>query len=200
MKIKNFNYWLVVYLAVIEGISLFVLNSVNIANAGFLVGFIPAIIVLWLYQFTASYAPIKLNGNEIHDFPIVFPSIANGLFIMVLFFIQFLLPVESLIGNALFGFASVFLSFFILVLVYNMMKFKMKFLLGERIVTLTRISPLFSVYAGIFELFILPLMDLFYKLGVNPFLNGLCAGFLGGTIGAFVVLYFMEKKPLEVSL
>lgn len=97
-----------------------------------------------------------------------------------------------------FGFLSVFLAAWVLLLVYNNLNFKIKFKLNSKKVKLKQISPLFVVYMGIFEAFILPVM--IYLLTLNYFLDGLISGFIGGAIAWFIVNKILAKKPLEISL
>lgn len=201
MEISKISLSLAVYLALIESISLFVLDFSREFDfyGAFLVGFVPAIIVLVLYKLASTVFPVKLNNKSVSNVPIVFLSIANGLFIILLFLLQdFMNKLKLNMFVSLFGFFSVFLSFLILVLIYNKLDFKVEFNLENRLVKIKKVSLYFAVYAGIVEAFILPLMALFYSYGISSLLTGFAAGFVGGIIGLWVVDYIINKKPLEL--
>ena len=115
MKINKISLSLVVYLALIESISLFVLDfSRNNLYGAFLVGFIPAIIVLGLYNLISNIFPVKLNNKSVSKIPAVLLSVANGLFIVTLFFVQDIMTkINPNIVVPLFGFFSVFFVFLV---------------------------------------------------------------------------------------
>ncbi len=205
MQLKHVNYAFVVYLALIEALSLVVLDFTNEVNFsifnGFIVGFVPALIVLLLYRVISPNYPVKFNGKEILKLPVLYLSVVNGLFIFLLFLIQGFLPnPDGLLGNAFYGFFSVFLSSLILIAIYGGINFKVKFTFGMKEVKLNDISVYASLCAGLFEFFILPLMALFYNFNIPSFINGLLAGFIGGTIALYLLDSLLEKKPIEMSL
>ncbi len=199
MQIKSLGFNLVLYLALIEAIALLTLDYH--ANP-FLIGLIPAFIVLLLYEFLSKYFPVVINESEITDVPIILPAILNGIFILILFGIQSVTPVfgKDAIGTALFGFVSVAAAFLAVLFLYNISPVKIKFRLNKKQVELRKVSYMFVVYAGIFEFFILPTMAVFSAAGINMFVNGLISGLLGGTIAWGVLNLFLMKNPVEVSL
>ncbi len=203
MKIKKVSLSLTVYLALIESISLFVLDfsrEFDIYGA-FLVGFIPVILVLWIYKLSSSRFPVKINDEKISNLPVVLLSIANGIFIVLLFLIQdLMLRINPHIFVPIFGLFSVFLTFLILVLIYNSINLKVIFNLDEERIKIKKISLYFAIYAGIIEAFILPLMYLFYSIDMPSLLNGFIAGLIGSFIGLVIVNNILSKKPLEISL
>ena len=203
MEITKVNYALVVYLALIEGLSLFVLDLFSgypfDEFIGLLAGFIPALIVLSLYRIVSDKIPIKINGKEITKLPILQLSAMNALFIEILFIIQTFIPNPThLFGYAVFGLLSVLLASLVLILAYNKLKLKVSFELNNKLIKVNKISPYASVYAGIFEFFILPLMMLFYSLNLFSLINGIVSGFVGGLIGLWIVNKILEKRPLEL--
>ncbi len=205
MLIRRLNYTFILYLALIEGLSLVVLDIVTKINFGilngFLVGFVPALLVLLLYTFTSKYYVVKVNNKELLELPVLYLSVANGLFIFLLFLIQSLLPSPGrVIGTAVYGLLSVLLSSLVLILIYNKIHYKIRFTLDVKSVQLKEISVFASVYAGIFEFFILPLMGMFYDLAFPAFINGFLSGLIGGTIALYIVDSILEKKQLEISL
>lgn len=205
MQINKVNYALVVYLALIEGLSLLVLDLTQQypvrAIEGLFVGFIPAFIVLSLYRLISNELPIKINGREITELPLLYPSILNAIFIELLFLIQILLPnLTGILGSAVFGFLSVFISSFVLVFAYNIFGVSLGFELNSKMEKLIHIDLITPFYAGIFEFFILPLMAVFYVLKLPVFINGLIAGFVGSLIGLWIINKILEKKPLELLL
>ena len=205
MQLNKVNYALVVYLALVEGLSLFVLDLLSPypidAFAGLIVGFIPALIVLGVYRLTSSQLPIKLNGKEVTKLPIIYPSIINALLIEVLFLVQRYIPSPTnILGSAIFGLLSVLIASLVIIMVYNMANLKIKFELNDKLLKLTHIDLTTSVYAGLLEFFILPLMVLFYAINIYPLLNGLIAGLVGSLIGLWLVNKILERKPLELLL
>ena len=208
MEIRSINYWFVVYLALIEGLSLVILNVIPAywyVNSllglliGFPVGFIPMFLVLLLYKFSKKRFPIKLNGAIVSDVPLLFPSILNGFFILFLFPLQDLLPFFYLgvIGAALFGFISVLLTALILLTIYNEAPVKVSFSVHNRKIRLVRVGYMAVVYFGLFELFILPLMGIFYQSGLHPFLTGSLAGLIGGSVAWLILKALLSFSPLE---
>lgn len=191
MKISKISWNLVIWLALIEGISLFVLDL----NAfSFLIGFIPALLVLLIYELN----PIKINNQKITKLPVLYLSLVNGLFIFILFNVQKIIEIfinKLFIG--IFGFLSVLLAFLILVLIYNNIKiFRIKFKLNNKKVALKHLDYCFVLYAGLFEFFILPLMKWFYSINLHIFVNGALAGLIGSSIALLIVNYILKKKPL----
>ncbi len=199
MKIRHLDFSFVLYLALIEGIALFVLDK-TVALGGVWVGFVPAFIILLIYKITYKYIPIKINGKEVMYVPVIFLSIANGLFIVLLFFIQNYIPnFANVLSEGLYGLISVFLSFMILIFLYNIQPLKITIMIGTTAQKIEKMSYKFSVYAGIFEFFILPLMFIFYTIHINSFLNGLLSGLIGGIIALFVVNLILSKKPVFMT-
>ena len=205
MQLNKVNYALVVYLALVEGLSLLVLDLLKPfpidAFLGLIVGFVPALIVLAVYRLSSSQMPIKLNGKEVTKLPIFYPSIINAIFIEVLFFVQRFIPSPSnILGEAVLGLLSVLIASLLLIMAYNMFNLKLKFELSDKSLKLTHIDLTTSVYAGILEFFILPLMFMFYLINIHPLLNGLVAGFVGSLIGLWIVNRMLERRPLELLL
>lgn len=215
MKIRSINFNFVLYLALIEGISFFLASSgVN----SFLVGFLPMLTVLLMYKLISDYLPVKINNMKMHNLPLVALSVINGLFIMLLFFVQDMLykipwmqnllsSFRNIFGDALFGFLSVFLSALVLLLIYNYsnleiikIKFKIPVVLSlnRKKVMIKKINYLFVAYMGIFEAFILPIMVSFSA--IHPFLNGLISGFIGGAVAWIIVNAILSKNSLELLL
>ena len=203
MEIKKVNYALVVYLALIEGLSLFVLEvlkpyPIN-AILGLIVGFVPAVVVLAIYKVSSESFPVKLNGKDVTKLPILYLSVLNAIFIEVLFLIQNYLPaLGGLFGSAVFGLLSVLIASLLLIMVYNMANVKLNFELNHKELKVTHLDLTTSVYAGIFEFFIMPVMVLFYSLNLFSLINGLVSGFVGSLIALWIVNKILEKKPLEL--
>lgn len=201
MEISKVSLSLAVYLALIEGISLFVLDFSREFDfyGAFLVGFVPAIIVLGLYKLTSNIFPIKINNKKISNIPVILLSIANGIFIILLFLIQdLIMRIKAHIFVPIFGFFSVFLAFLILIIIYNNIKLKISFNTGKEHFKVKRIGLYFAIYAGILEAFILPLMNIFYSINMPSLLNGFIAGLIGGIIGLVIVNLILRKLPLEL--
>ena len=205
MQINKLNYALVVYLALVEGLSLLVLDLLSPypidAFLGLIVGFIPALVVLGIYRLTSQQLPIKLNGKEVTKLPILYPSVLNAIFIEVLFFVQRFIPSPSnILGEAVLGLLSVIVASVVLILAYNIINMKLSFELNNKLLKLTHIDLTTSVYAGILEFFILPLMFVFYAINMYSLLNGLIAGLVGSLIGLWIINKIIERKPLELLL
>jgi len=206
MNIRKISWTLVLYLALIEGISLYVLQLLLGSEVlqtelgvlfGFPVGFIPMFIVLLLYRGVERFIPVKFNGKRLLQIPLIFPSFLNGIFLMVGFLLQEVIPFISLIANAILVSISFLLSGLILLAVYNRRNLKMRFSLNQKRFALNKINLSVVWCVAIFEFFILLFMAYFQNLPV--FLNGLYSGFLGGLIGWFITSLILLKKPLKIS-
>jgi hypothetical protein len=212
MNIEKISYSLVLYLALIEGLSLVILDVIPAAVfvdssfgmlLAFPIGFIPALLVLFIYRFKENYLPLKINDKKIADIPLLIPSIVNGLFMVFLFSAQELLPIPTIgiISEGLFGFVSVLIAAWIIVVLYNEIPVKatrLRFTVNKNHVELKRIDYFTVLYAGSFEFFILPLMFVFYGYGIYPFLNGFFSGLIGSTVALFITNQLLKKKPLQL--
>jgi drug/metabolite transporter (DMT)-like permease len=212
MNIEKISYSLVLYLALIEGLSLVILDIIPAAVfvdssfgmlLAFPIGFIPALLVLFIYRFKEKYLPLKINGKKITNIPLLIPSIANGLFMTFLFSAQELLPIPTttIIGEGLFGFVSVLIAAWIVVVLYNELPLKatrIRFSIDKKHVELKHIGYFAALYAGLFEFFILPLMFVFYGYGIYPFLNGFFSGLIGSTVALFITNQLLKKNPLQL--
>ncbi|HME87088.1 MAG TPA: hypothetical protein VKE88_01640 [Candidatus Nanoarchaeia archaeon] len=151
----------------------------------FLIGAVPAFVILAIYKFTINYLPIKINKSPVH-IPVIPWSFMNGVFIVILFATQKFIPVIPYpFYEAVFGFVSVMIAFFVMIVANNVFSRK-------------KTSPLLALYAGIFEFFILPLMFVFYGLQENTFVNGFVSGLIGGAIALCIVNKILKKNPLTL--
>lgn len=203
MEITNVNYALGVYLALIEGLSLFVLefnrNYPIDLISGLIVGFIPMFLVLCLYRLISEELPLKINGKEITWLPILLPSLFNAVFIEIAFLIQGWLPNPTYIVSVLSTVISIIIAALILIVIYNKSDFKLEFELNNKLFKAKQVSFTFAVYAGLIELFIIPFIFFFYSIALHPLINGLVAGFIGSMIGLFIINLIIERKPLEIT-
>jgi hypothetical protein len=197
MHITKISWSLAVYLALIEGIALFLMQK---SFHAFFIGFVPAFVVLALYKLINKQFPIKLNNVKISKLTIITLSLLNGLFMILLFLIQdILVRIFNHMFSAVFGFLSVFLVIFLMIIIYNEIPYKISFKLNNEKLKLHKIDIVVAVYAGIFEFFILPLIYVFYYLNVNVFINGFLAGLIGGLVSLFVINLIIKKYPLKIQ-
>ena len=151
MEITKVNYALVVYLAMIEGLSLFVLDILRPYPfdlfVGFIVGFIPSLAVLIAYRLIAHQFPIKINGMDITKLPILFLSALKAVFIELLFVMQSVIPSPgNMPGYSVFGFLSVLIASLVLIFIYNKLDWKISLEVNQRIVKLKNIKSPVLIY------------------------------------------------------
>jgi len=183
------------------------------ARDGLIVGFIGGMVAAFIYNILNRYTKFTLRlETDKHEFRlkkinVFMVSIANALFLMVLFVIESILAsikeLHIIIGNALTGFIAATVTILFLVALYDFMPWGIK--LGGRFETNAPLTkkkkkavnfklikmPIIStaLAVGIFELFILPLIAIF-SINVTSEIGfafaGLSAGFCGTVLAAFV--------------
>jgi hypothetical protein len=197
MEISKISWSLAVYLMLIEGIALFLLD---LGTHAFFIGFISLAIVLLLYKATQKTLPLKINNKTISGLPIATLSALNGLFMLVLFLIQdALLKTFSHMLSAVYGFLSVFVTIFLLILIYNENPYKVSFKISNQKIKLNKISVLFALYAGLFEFFIMPAIFYFFSINLPGIYNGLISGLVGGLLGVLVSNLLLKKWPVLIK-
>lgn len=203
MQITKVNYAFAIYLALIESIALFVLDFTwkypMKEISGLLVGFIPAIIVLWIYRLISKALPIKLNGKEITSFPILIPSLFNAVFIELAFLIQSQIPSPGIPIVFLTTIFSILISSGVFISMYNGAKLKIEIELDHKLFKIRKIDLMLAAYAGLFELFILPFMYLFYYFRIPSIVNGLIAGLIGSLISVLILNRILQRKSLQID-
>ena len=178
--------------------------KLNTVLTGLIVGFVGGFIAILLFNFISSKG-FKLNvwfdGKQVvlKRLDLIIPSLANAVFLMLLFLVQLGLVFEfrsELVNDALTGFLSTFIAMIGCIILYN---FLIKFLdIGIKGITSDFKFEVMKIditrscfFVALFELFILPFMGLFLIIFQNiPFyikfpLVGLFSGFLGSFIASF---------------
>lgn len=197
MQITKISWSFAVYLALIEGIALFLLD---LGTHAFFIGFISAAVVLLLYQLTKKILPFKINNKPVSNLPIAILSVFNGLFMMILFLLQdVILRIFNHMFSAIFGFLSVFVTFFLIVVLYNQSPYHSSFNLGKEKLKLRKVSVLFAFYAGLFEFFIMPLILYGYSINLPGFVNGIMSGAIGGLLGLLIFNACSKRYPLVIK-
>lgn len=130
--------------------------------------------------------------------------LANAVFLVVLFNLEdFIFSLKNIpfVGVALFGLVGTGVSVAILSFLYNFQPFKIKLDVGK----ITKVSPIkIGIAAGLFEMFILPVMTFIMFLPgpqvVMFSLGGLVSGSFGGLIGSIVFNRISSLLKVQVEL
>jgi hypothetical protein len=190
------------------------LALVNISNSfaeGFVVGFLGALIAI--FNFNISQLNVRLDSNKkpviLEKIDYIIPSVANGFFLGILFFSQSFLVFlpTGVIGLALLGFLSVLITLIICFTFYNHILSRTKFKVGaifySKHLYIDKVSIIrFSIYAALFELFIMPLISLFIILfnflpNLASFaVSGFLSGFIGSILGSIIFNRVGKRFPI----
>lgn len=207
-KIEIFRFSLLI--AIFEFWNLLFLSLIYLKNSfvyGFIVGLLGGFLAILTFNILRInirlYSKKVLVLNKIDYF---IPSLANGFFLGILFFSQnFISLPKNFIGLALLGFLSVLITLLFCFTLYNLMLVKINIKVGgffsSKHFFIKKINILsFSIYAALFEFFIMPFMGLFLLL-FKPFPNfisfpvsGFLAGLLGSLIGCLIYNFFTKFR------
>jgi hypothetical protein len=198
MQIKQISWILILYIALIEGISLYMqefTRSFDLIINGLMIGFFGMLLTILIYN--NSPYKIKINNKKINKINPIVPSIFNALFIAFSFVIQVgIVRLENygLIGFALLGLISIGLAAVLSILIYNTANLKIQF--DNQ--TIKKIPYSLALVAGFFEFFIIPLMFIFYAANTHLFLNGFVSGLVGSIIPLAILNLILEKKSISL--
>lgn len=206
----------------IEFFALLILPFLNLGILlnGFIDGFAAALLAIIAFNFIISkyirFTMLIDNSSiELKKMDILIPPFVSGIFLAMLFFVQdrLVFSFRSQIINDLFtGFFATFVTMIVCIFLYNILaKFtKIRFggVLSDGSFKIKKAEILkTSFFVAMFELFILPLISLFYILLKNlPFyiqfpLAGLLAGFIGSLIAAWIYNPLAKKiKGITLNL
>jgi hypothetical protein len=131
-------------------------------------------------------------------------GLANAIFLVVLFNLEdfiFSLKNVPFIGVALFGLVGTGLSVAMLSVLYNIQPVKIKLDAGK----IVKVSPIkVGITAGLFEMFILPVMTFIMSLPGSQFvmfsLAGLVSGLFGGFVGSIVFNLISTKLEVKIEI
>jgi len=216
MKIDRINpFDLAVLIAIFEFFALLIIGIIGIEKvlaSGLLqttvyaamTGIITAILSLLI--FNNSPLKIRFGKKTINNIPIIRFMLANGIFLAVMFFIQYLIAdiktFNIIWGNMVLGFVTNFLTAMVLLSVYNRQPYKFQIDTGKGLLVKS-IAPLSAaVFVAMIEAFILPLMTILMTFSTNPAwyaISGLLSGLIGVYIATSIYNRFISKK-LPITL
>lgn len=210
MRIKKISLALIFYMALLEAFSLWIqpiignfihfkTEPINAIVYGLLTGFFGMFFAISIYN-VLPYK-IKINNKKIKRVEPFVPCSFNALFLAIAFAVQ--VAIQDLnrfswIGYALFGFISIAIAAIMSILIYNRLKFKIKYSIENKKQQIKRITAEFAVIAGFFEFFIMPPMIIFYYKGVPEFANGFLSGLMGSIIPFIIINMILDKIKLEI--
>jgi hypothetical protein len=218
--IKKINPWkTALFIGIFEFFALLILPALVILNlntvlTGLICGFAGALLAIavfnhWLSRYLHLDMILGNSRVELRKLDLIIPALASGVFLAVLFLVQNYLVFEFrsiVINDLLTGFFATFFAVMICVFIYNLLTEFTKIRLGGELSDgsfKVRSAGILrtSFFVALFELFILPLLSLFYILFQNlPFylqypFAGLVAGFIGSFIAASI--YNPLAEPLK---
>lgn len=209
MRIKNISRILVLYIALIEGISLLIqavsVNLITVATEplraalfGLTTGFFGMLFTILIYN--SLPFKININNKKIDEVRPLVPSVFNALFLAISFLIQISIErIENLgiTGYALMGFISIGIAALLSLYVYNEFDLKINYVFDKKNSIIKKIPLSIALLAGFFEAFILPPMFIFYNSGMDVFLTGFLAG-LFSIIPLLIVNLVLKKLKLII--
>lgn len=203
-----------IILMLLEGATLFTMGAINQwfpdaasnpAILGILVGIFGTTIALTIWHSLGLKIRFEAGKKKhtITRIAMLQAGMANAAFLATLFTIQTFLPrTNTLSGIALFGFASVTPALLALILIYNVLPFKIKIAMPNP-VCINKASLWTAPIAGMYEAIILPIMTTIMNIPASPVfaftLAGLASGFVGGWIGTMIFNLVAPKTKLWVE-
>ena len=199
------------FVSVFEFFALLVLpflSGFNFFFTGLIDGVFAAVFAIFLFNLFSDKFSFGLWIDKKHfslrKLDLLVPSLANGLFLVFLFGVQGYIEFSfrsDLLNDALLGFSAVFAAMVGCVYLYNLVvkysRIRLKVFLSNGVFRVGKIDLVrTSFFVALFELFILPLMGLFFIIFRNfPFyakfpFTGLFAGFLGSLIASYLYNFF----------
>jgi hypothetical protein len=191
------------FIAIFEFFALLILPHLrfNGVLAGFVDGFFGALLAILFFNLVISKS-LRLNmsvdNSDVYlkKLDLIAPSVACGIFLSVLFFVQEQLVFafrSQIINDILTGFFATFLAMVICIMIYNYAALftgiRLGGILSDGSFKIKRIEMArTSFFVALFELFILPFIGLFIILLQHlPFyIQFPLAGFFAGFIGCFI--------------
>jgi hypothetical protein len=194
-------------IGMIEFFALLILPHLNlgILLTGFIDGFACVLLAILLFNFVVSkYLRFNLlidnSSVELKKLNILIPSFVSGIFLAMLFFVQDQLVFSfgsQIINDLLTGFFATLVTMIICIFLYNILarftQIRLGGVLSDGSFKVKKAEIVrTSFFVALFELFILPLIGLFYIIFQHiPFyiqfpLAGFFAGFIGSLIAALI--------------
>ncbi|MEW6063377.1 MAG: hypothetical protein AB1571_03365 [Nanoarchaeota archaeon] len=184
----------------IFNIGIFELSMIGVLVSmfiGFIDGIFAAIPPLIIYKYLPK---IYFNGLTVTKIPLFKFSMANGLFIALLFAVEYFTNrIRASYLLPLIAFTLPFVISYTLIRIYNKLNFKLKVYINNRLRIINKISCSTAVLFGLFEFFILPIMLLFLYLNISFFVSGLLSGLIGSLI-AIVLYNHLINRFIKISL
>lgn len=155
---------------------------------GLIVGIAGTVIALFIWH--VSRRTLRTDSFTITHINVIPASIANALFLFILFTAEDILRMIQgipVVGLALYGFFATLATLLVLLMIYNHQPFKLVVRTnGEKKVQHVPVMTV-AIFAGIFEAVILPLMTIPFLIGIPTtyayITAGLTAGLVGGLLG-----------------
>lgn len=179
------------------GVDTTAFNPLGNALGGIAVGFVGTVPIIILLNLLLGHFKVNFWGARLQNISVLAASVYNGVFLMVLFFIEsFLTGLKSwnlILGNAIVGATTTPLSLLIVILLYNALPYKISYAKTA----VTKIGVGVVITAAVYEAIALPLMALFGKGYLeNPHmafaLTGLISGVIGGLVAMAIYNLFMK--------
>jgi hypothetical protein len=172
-------------------------STLHFLATGFLAGVAGTVVALGVWHAIGGKIrgkfPVPFTLSHIN---VAYASVANGLFLSVLFFVEDLvsaLTTLPYIGIAGFGFGATLIAVLFLLIIYNLQPWKLHVMIGSsHTITSVRVVSV-ALIAGLYEAIILPIMLAHFSLSLPALvvfaLAGIVSGFIGGMAGTVVFNY-----------
>lgn len=200
------------FISIFEFFTLLLLPYLNFNTilAGLIDGFIGAVLAIILFNSIGFNVDLYMDNKKrrLEKLEILIPSLANGIFLALLFLSQSYLR-YSFIENALLrdmvvGFVNTFIAIFVCIIIYNLLakmtRIRLMAIISKRQMQVESIDlKATPFFVAVFEFFILPMMGLFFILfrAMPAFLAyplvGLFGGFTGSLIASVAYNFFAKR-------
>lgn len=218
IKIQKLNFiGLVLTVAIFEGFALLFMALFGYSDnnslldrilIGFNGGFATGIAALSLYN-NIKWLKIKFYDKgklfTIDKISVIKFSIINGIFLMLLFFIEFFTNRLRInfIYIAILGLIVTFFTIFLLLLTYNLVVKEINiFWINKKQIKIKHISLSTALIVGLFEMFILPFL-VFLMGNAVTLLDYFISGFISGMIGSIIAIitynFIFYKIPIKLE-
>jgi hypothetical protein len=205
-----------ILLGLFEGFALFLLavglnftSNLNFFAENIVLGLFVGLLCTFFALLVWRLRPILRVKLDKKDFTIrkihfLGACLANAVFLVVLFNLEdFIFSIKDVpfVGVALFGLVGTGVSVAVLSFLYNFQPFKVKFDIGK----IAKVSPVkVGIVAGLFEMFILPVMTLIMNLEGSTIvmftLAGIISGVFGGFVGSVVFSFISSKLNVQIEV
>ncbi len=209
-----------IFIAIFEFFTLLLLPHINFGTimTGLVDGFIGAVLAILLFnslRFSVNFILDK-KKKTLEKLDVFIPSLANGIFLAILFisqrFLSYRFIENMLLRNIVVGFVNTFIAIFFCIIIYNLIAkhtdLRLKTTINKKQVKIESIDlKTTPFFVAVFELFILPIMGIFFIIFENlPYalsspLVGLFGGFIGCLIAAKVYNFLAKSfKGIGISI